>query len=141
NFSTLISQVSPLSPPAVAIPTYETQTIYYNYVLSQFVVSEIIPTPIQIPVFDGMGTVGVVAKWNGQPPDAKEIPIEISFFNDQENILLGADYEYNETLQIYVKKDITIPSAYFQIEFSAIPPGPNSPTTDLIICDLYISRT
>jgi hypothetical protein len=140
NFSTMISQVQGINQPVKAVPTYEQKTVYFHYPTMQFVNSLLDLTPAVPVYYDGYGKLHIIAKWNDEPADEKEIPIKINLYISDPYPGLE-DYIYDEDLMIYVKKTIDVPASKFNFSVQPFPPMQGFPTTDIVIFNMFIERT
>lgn len=139
NFGTLISQVGPVSPPVVNVPTFENIQLYWHYPTMQFVQSPLVLIPIIPNTFIGYGKVDIIGKWNQELQDSKSFAFKVNLYRDS---AWGSypDYVFDYELMIYVKQTTDIPAARFEIEMLPFPPAEGSPTTDILILNLFIER-
>lgn len=143
NFGTLISQVGPVKQAVNAIPTYENIQLYWQYIgggaTGQWVQDPISLLPYTPNTFIGYGKVDIIGKWNQELQDTKEFAFKINLYADDS---WGSypDYTFDKQLGIYVKDTTDIPAARFDIEMLPFPPAEGSPTTDILILNLFIER-
>ena len=139
NFGTLISQVGSLTAPVKALPTFETQTLYWHFPTMMFVNDPILLVPL-LPdqnKFIGYGTVDIISKWNQTDQDTKNITIKLDWYDDNGD----PNYEYDFDLEIFVKRTESIPAKTFGIEILPMGLSEGEPTTPILIVTLYIQRT